>query len=197
MIFWNAVLGPITTAIARARHRARLTDGSIVPASDLGMMASRLAEEEIGNGEVGRNNHGPHVRRWGRGHDDIAHCSAFVCYQLEEAIKEFADDERYDALRALFADPRWQKWRLVAKRAWHELGKIGHHVALPLPGDIPLFERGRDGDWHGHLAITRGVTLGSDEFLDVEANVGKFPAKVKKIPRRLGHGRLIGFVRLP
>jgi hypothetical protein len=194
----NAILGPWTSIVAKARHRHRAIDGRIAPPSDLSELVLHSARSDIGSGEAVRNNHGPDVERWGRGLVGIAHCSAFVAYHLEESVAALkrTGGPRYIDLEDLFEHPLWPKWRLVAKRFWSEVGKLGYHVNQPLPGDFALFERGRDGDWKGHVEIVDAVTLGSDRFTGVAANLGAFPAKVKRVPRRLGRDRLIGFVRL-
>lgn len=192
MSFW----GFWTDIIAHARQRARVVPEGVAT-SELGTVALGLARADLGNGEVGGNNRGPHVERWGRGKTGIAHCSAAVCWWVEEALKTFPAGT-YPELERLFTHPRWPRWRLVAKRAWSELGKVGEHVERPLPGDVVLFERGRDDDWRGHVEICDDVVLGTEgRFTDIAANLGRYPALVKRVPRQVDKQRYIGAIRLP
>jgi hypothetical protein len=168
-----------------------------VPPSHVAQLALEMARGDIGKGEQGGNNRGQHVRRWGRGRENIAHCAAFCAYHIEEALEALTHRWVSSPLEPLIRHPKWPKWRLGAKALWREVGKVGAHVEQPLPGDMVLFERGRTGSWQGHLELVDAVQLGSDRFTTIAANLGPYPAKVKRVERRLGRDRLIGFVRLP
>jgi hypothetical protein len=196
MSLYTYVAGAWTDYLARRRAAGAELRG---PVSLLGPRVLARCRDELGNGEELGNNRGPHVRRWGRGREGIAHCAAFLAYQVEEVAAELGDLRPFHArLLELLEHKSWPRWRLSAKALARELAKIGAHVAYSdaRPADLVLYERGLDGDWRGHIGILDEV-LDDEAVVTIEANVGRYPATVRRMPRRLGRERMIGLVRLP
>jgi len=137
----------------------------------------RVALSEVGNGEVGGNNSGPHVAKYhgiaddGDRDDDGSWCSAFVGWVVETA---------YHRLDALCPVRRISWARSLAARCRRAGVKI-EDPADVLPGDVVLWERGSAGG-SSHIGIAR--TPGP-RLVTIEGNVGRFPAKVRPIWREL------------
>lgn len=171
--------------------KASVESSVVVDGETLGEVALRLALEELGNGEEGANNRGPHIERWLRG-DGTGRsskgawlwCSVLCSFVYVAAAKQMG--------RPLgFATSRGAK----------DLGRKvlrGGGTKVPiddiLPGDLIILDRGRDGSRAGHVALAKrqredGITE------TVEGNVGAFPSKVKELVRDLRTDRLKYVVR--
>jgi hypothetical protein len=136
----------------------------------LALKALDVACEELGRGEEGRNNDGPDVLLYTGGKRGNW-CAAFLCWCFEEAAERMG----------------WHG--LVPKRS-HGAKRFTKNVALhgyfvnlttdhPRPGDIISWNRGTGITWRGHVGIVYAYLANTDTLLTIEANSGKFPAKVK------------------
>lgn len=130
-----------------------------------------IAKSQIGRGETMSDNHGKDVRRYTRG-QDVAWCAGFVSWVLTEAGR--LRDSQY------FLSAR-EYWNMTDKR-----------VKEPRPGDVICFTRG--SGWTGHVGIIEKIE--GNKIITIEGNVGKFPAKVKRVTYNGHIKNLLGFVRL-
>jgi hypothetical protein len=150
----------------------------------VGAQALGVALSEIGNGELGRNNGGRHVVRYRNGLDNYgAWCAHFVSYCFERGARQLQVEFtlRSGGARRLFK-------RII------KAGKfLGKDPRLCLPGDVVCWKRGKT--WQGHLAQIERYSDGL--LFTVEANVGSFPSRVRRMQHDVGHEpNLIGFARL-
>ena len=152
--------------------------------SRFGLAALAVARHELGNGESGRDNDGPDVRRYGAS-PGANWCAAFVSYCLERgALDELCRPlpiERSNAARTL----------------WKRCGRAGAFVTHPLPGDVACWWRVSLTDWRGHVGLVSVVKDGGHFFECAEGNKGRFPSRVREYGHELGEPRLLGFARLP
>lgn len=139
-----------------------------------------VALGEVGNGEEGGNNSGPHVARYhgikddGDPDNDGSWCSSFVGWVLQEAWAQLG-----------------QKRPPVRRTAWarsmaNRLASVGKRIRSPediKAGDIILWERG-DAGGTSHIGFAR-TDWHRDGVITVEGNVGSYPSKVKLIKRVL------------
>lgn len=157
--------------------------------SSLGALVLSVAIGEIGNGEEGGNNSGPHVARYhgidddGDDDDDGAWCASFISYCCRVAADSLGIDLSFRTSRG-------------AKALYKRIGEAGRFTTNPLPGDVVCWDRGKPGSWQGHIAI---IEKWEDGILHtIEGNVGRFPSKVHRIKHDLDReDRLIGFARMP
>lgn len=161
--------------------------------SPLGLAALEVAKREIGNGEEGGNNRGPHLDRYRGGKGDKgAWCAAFVFHCILTASRGRGRPvpvKRTHGARKLFR-------RCVAAGWLVEYQDIQ-------PGDVVCWSRGNphkpEDKWKGHIGMVsevirdqQGVVVG---FEYIAGNEGPVPAKVAE---HEGHRRrLVGFARLP
>lgn len=128
-----------------------------------------IARSQIGQGEIGGDNKGNIVKKYTRG-QEVAWCSAFVSWTLQKAGKN-------------------TPYMLQARNYL----KVGKAVTNPAPGDIIVFKRGIGNQ--GHVGIIEKVT--KNQIVTIEGNVGKYPAKVKRITyKRNNIKNLLGFRRV-
>ncbi len=163
-------------------------DGTDI-ASSLGQMALSVAIGEIGNGEEGGNNSGPHVARYhgiaddGDDDDDGAWCASFVSYCCTTAADSLDITLPFSTSSG-------------AKALYKKIGKAGSFVSTPLPGDVVCWDRGKPGSWQGHIGFVEKLESGI--LYTIEGNVGRFPSVVHRIKHDLDReDRLIGFARMP
>ncbi len=156
--------------------------------SALALEALKVAIEEIGHGEEGGNNSGPHVAKYHGIQDDHdpdddgSWCSSFCSWAYEEAGRRLGVTLPFQRSGG-------------AKRLFKNVVSTGKVVSNPLPGDLVLWDRGLVGSWQGHIAIVEAVENGV--LLTIEGNVGKYPAKVRRLSHDLGRQhRLEGFARI-
>ncbi len=158
--------------------------------SPLGETALSVALVEIGCGEEGGNNRGPHIERYrgargGKG----SWCAAFVSYCLLTAAK-----------RKGIVCP--VKPSNGARRLYRRCVAAGQIVSLDKvrAGDIVLWSRGPTGSWKAHIGIVSRVNRdrGGEVvgFQYVAGNEGKYPAKVREFAG-IKKKRRVGFARLP
>lgn len=143
--------------------------------SNLATKISTSAKAEIGKGEEIRNNCGKDIRRYLRGRENLSWCAGFVSYVLfESGVKDFG-------------------YCLSAREFFNKAKVLGRITEIPEAGDLIVFYRGNRNSWQGHVGIVEKVT--DKEIITIEGNVGKFPAKVKRmIYQRNNIKRLLGFV---
>jgi hypothetical protein len=142
----------------------------------------QYARAEIGKGESTRNNQGEDIDRY-RGYQDGdgPWCAAFVYYVLSRAFRSLELQIPFGRIHG-------------AKKLYRWIVKCGEKVDTPEPGDIVCWHRGKSGSWTGHIGIVDKVES-DGTFISIEGNVGKFPAKVKRIAHDPSYERLVGFCR--
>lgn len=132
-----------------------------------------IARSQLGKGEEGGNNHGVSVRKYTRG-SEVAWCAGFVSWVLQESGHQ-------------------QKYLLSAREYWAHYKT--HRTKNPRPGDIICFYRGSRGNRLGHVGIIEEVK--GFKIITIEGNVGKYPAKVKRVEYQIGKiPKLLGFIRI-
>jgi uncharacterized protein (TIGR02594 family) len=129
----------------------------------------KVAQTEIGHGEISGNNRGQYVRQYLNGRENLPWCAGFVSYCLRKSGISV-------------------EYTLRAKD-FLALGKRISRNAIK-PGDIVVFTR-KGG---GHTGIVEQVF--KDRFISIEGNVGDYPAKVKRISHKLNKKSIVGFVRM-
>lgn len=133
----------------------------------------RIAQSQIGRGEIGGDNRGKDVKEFTRG-KEVPWCAGFVSYVAHKAGKS----DRY----FLSAKSFWRVYR-------------DKRVRIPKAGDIICFTRGPVDGPLGHVGIVE--TVNGNIITTIEGNVGEYPAKVKRLTYKLGEIKnLLGFVRL-
>lgn len=171
------------TVIYRNKPATLALSGALLRASALS-----VATAEIGNGETGANNTGPDIRRYcapsGDGHE---WCAAFAGYCYEQAAKRLE-------VQLPFARS------LGAKRLTKNLAGVKGAIKftdpkLALPGDLVCWSRGLPGSWTGHVGVVESVDP-SGLIHTIEGNVGKAPAKVKRLIHDVSKERLYCFAGL-
>jgi len=155
----------------------------------LGAMVLEVAREEIGNGEEGGNNAGPHVARYKRrslGLDDDkdqgSWCASFLSWCIEEACGRMGI--------AMPIRPSHG-----AKQLGKRIAAAGSKVEVPMPGDVVVWDRGKlkpggKPSWMGHVGIVERVELGAGTSTPsilhtIEGNVGAFPSVVRRFAHDL------------
>lgn len=130
-----------------------------------------VAIAEIGNGEIGADNKGVHVRKYTKGLES-SWCAGFVSYVLSQSGK--------DSLGYIVS----------ARQYWNK----GLRVKDPKRGDVICFWRGDPKGWQGHVGIVESVS--GEKITVIEGNRGSYPAKVKRVQYTLGKiPKLLGFIR--
>lgn len=164
-------------------------------AEGLRLEAARVAARNLGCGEVGGNNTGPLIEAMGgRAGDDWCALFAGYCYRR--------------AAQLLKLPPPLWCWRgakdykvieTAAKRLGRQmaasLGAIKFlDPSLARAGDLVVWHR-TAVPWKGHVGIVERVD--PDGILHtIEGNVGKFPAKVKRLVHDVSKERLAFFAGL-
>ena len=177
----DGCFGPLTLASVES--------GLNLEGDGLASVTLQIAIEEIGKGEEGGNNSGPHVAKYklieddGDPDDDGAWCAAFLSWCVEEACRRLDLDMPFKRSQG-------------AKRLFKNAGKAGAFVSSPRPGDLVCWDRGTPGSWQGHIGIVEKVEEGI--LYTVEGNVGRYPSKVRRFMHDLDRQtRLEGFARFP
>jgi hypothetical protein len=157
-----------------------------VPTTALSLpeMALVVANEELGNGEGGTNNMGPHVRRY-CGREGVSWCAGFAGYCYEQA-----------ALRLGVALPFSRS--LGAKKLVRNVAAVrpGPHYAgvrresylSARPGDLIAWHRGKAGSWQGHVELVERLDGGIVHTIG--GNVGPYPARVRRLAHDPTHERI-------
>ncbi len=159
--------------------------------SQLGVDALTVLREEDGNGEVGGNNRGPHIRRYG-GRQGKSWCGWAYYY----AVK-VASIRRGQAVPFGPSGGARKLFRLTAQHGMRvDLIDIQH-------GDTVLFDRGNphkpEDDWKAHIGMVSRVIRNANgivvKWFYRAGNEGR--NAVVEEHEGTGRGRLIGFARLP
>lgn len=130
-----------------------------------------IARSQLGRGETCGDNCGEDVLKYTRG-QNVAWCAGYVSWVMTKAGKMKG------------------KYTLSAR----EFSRIGVKTNNPMPGDVIVLRRGKSGRL-GHVGIVEKIY--KDKIVCIEGNVGKFPAKVKRITySRKNIKNLIGFYRI-
>lgn len=133
----------------------------------------KVAQTQIGKGEIGGDNRGSTVKFYTKG-QEVAWCAAFVSWTLRQS----GHDLPY----------------LLSARSYYKNPNF-KHVKQPKSGDIIVFYRGKRTDNTGHVGIVEEVR--GNKITTIEGNVGKYPAVVKRITYDINNIKnLIGFVRV-
>ena len=160
--------------------RAELEAGDDDPSGLAGVILV-VAKEEIGNGEEGGNNSGPHVAKYksilddNDDDDDGAWCAAFVSWCAEEACRR---------MESTLPFKRSQGAKQLGKR----IAAAGRKLDEPEPGCVVVWDRGKlkpngKPSWMGHIGIVERVEDGI--MHTIEGNVGRFPSKVRRFAHDL------------
>jgi len=164
-------------------------NGSADVSSALGLKALEIATKELGNGEIGGNNSGPHIARYkgipddGNPDDDGAWCASFVSYCCKLAADELNVKLPFKTSHG-------------AKGLYKRISKAGSKATYPMPGDVVCWDRGAPGSWQGHIGFVEKYEHG--RIYTIEGNSGRFPSVVKRRNHDLNtETRLIGFGRMP
>ena len=165
----------------------------------LGPTIALVAEEELAAGarEVGENNAGHWVDKYKRslGYPGDYWCAWATSWCVERAA------QLCHVPMPVPPGPKHKNWR-SAKRLSRGLveagGVIVPRTELPQRGDIPLYERGLDGDYKGHTSVVLGSQREEGLYDVCHFNLGRFPARVHVRTEALGDGtlRLIHCVRI-
>jgi len=173
--------------------------GSGESISPLGFLSLSVAQSEMGKGarELGKNNAGEFVSKYHRNDDpdkDLGSwCAAFISWCIEEACVNARIEMPFERSGG-------------AKELYRRCGDAGGFVALPAPGDLACWDRGKPGSWQGHIGIVETVKVDENghlvEFVTIEGNVGNFirtgGAPVRRFTHRMyREKRLEGFARMP
>ena len=160
--------------------------------SILGSETLKAMREEIGNGEVGGNNCGPHIRRWG-GKQGASWCAVVIDYAVGKACQRLNRQKPFGKSTGA---------RQLFRRCVSSGGMLVQLEDIE-PGDLVLFDRGdpaRPGDdWKAHIGIVSRVER--DVHEDVASwhyfagNEGP-PLAVVKEHEGTHRARRIGFARL-
>ncbi len=177
------------------------------PPSQVGLACLEVARHElaIGAGEELANNAGRHVARYksrllllpGEPIDftpkeDLgAWCASFCSYSLARVCGSHAEAAK---LLGVSLD-EWHHNRHGAKALYKMIRVAGFAVADPQPGDVFCLQRGRAGDWRGHIGWINELNAGG--FLSLEGNKGLPPALAKSLEHKLNEPGLLGYARLP
>jgi hypothetical protein len=139
----------------------------------LALEAVAVAYEQLGQGEEGKNNSGPVVKKYTRG-KEASWCAAFLSWCFEIAC---ACLERQGLI---IAAPERSHG---AKGFSRNVAKLGVSVDLtkdyPQPGDVIAWHRGQEITWRGHTGIVFGYENETDTLYTIEGNTGDYPSKVK------------------
>ncbi len=148
---------------------------------------AEVAITQIGLGEEVSNNSGPYItliRRGLRVFGGGAWCAAFVSYALEQAFALHG--------RKLPKGVRSRSARKLFRNLIRKMKATKHRT--PRVGDIELMKR-RGGK---HIGVVVWVSRCGEYWTNVEGNVGRFPAKVKRVQHKgQGNTKSLGFARLP
>lgn len=128
----------------------------------------KIAQSEIGNGEMGGNNKGYYVRQYLNGRENLPWCAGFISYCAKKAGYKLP-------------------YTLQAK----DFMRLGRVVKTPQVGDLIIFSR----QGGGHIGVIESIN--KDKIISIEGNLGEYPAKVKRVVHnRHNLKNLLGFVRL-
>jgi uncharacterized protein (TIGR02594 family) len=136
--------------------------------SSRGLATLRIAQGEIGNGEQSGNNMGRYIQRY-NGRQGLPWCAGFISYCVKQAGVKLP-------------------YTLRAK----DYARYEHSISKKeaSSGGIVIFNR----IGGGHIGIMESIS--KEGFISIEGNVGKFPAKVKRVKHRWSEKSIYKFVRI-
>jgi hypothetical protein len=151
-------------------------------------LALQIAIGELGNGEEGKNNAGPHIEKYlnGLAEPPANWCAAFVswCYTQAAEINHYIVPFQYSlSARAIMTEIK------TTGKKMQDL--VSFSKTNPKAGDLVFFWRDNPNSWMGHVGIIAFAGLNSINV--IEGNVGKFPSKVKFTLYKRDHERLLGY----
>lgn len=137
--------------------------------NNVAIWAVVVATEEIGNGEEGGNNKGPHVRKYSRGREGNW-CATFCSWCFEQSA------ERVELV--IGKSPKYPTYSRGAKRFVRNTAKLGRYLDTskedPGPGDVIGWHRGRIITWRGHVGLVLGYIAETDTLITIEGNSGSY-----------------------
>ena len=168
--------------------RQLLTLFTTTPQAKFRSKLIKVARSELGNGEVKRNNSGPHVERYARSvgmETPILWCAAFVSYCYYKTCKRL--DQK--PIRIGRANAKRLSDAVIA----HEGLEV--HLDDMQPGDFVVWHRGTK-EYQGHIGICSRVDKTENVFYTIEGNKGKYPSKVRAYKHEFGEPELYRVVRV-
>lgn len=180
--------------LTRLRHTRLTPHESANLLLTLERAALTVAEREIGNGEEGGNNTGPHVERYKASVTSIgarirypsAWCAAFASHCYVQAIKEI-NETAQTKLRLPFEPSLGAK--ALVKNVWKAGGSRLH---VPRPGSLIAWHRGRSGTvtWRGHVGVVQSYSADTDTLRAIEGNKNERGRRLAEVGVFVyGHGR--------
>ena len=156
---------------------------------DLSAMILVVAREELGNGEIGGNNAGPHVARYKSqkldatdDRDRGAWCASFCSWVIAEACGRLGLDLPFRPSHG-------------AKQLGRRIAEAGRKLDAPEPGCVVVWDRGRlrkngKPSWKGHVGFCEAITYSADGTTPsilhtIEGNVGRYPSTVRRFQHDL------------
>jgi hypothetical protein len=132
---------------------------------------------ELGHGEVGGNNDGPHVWKYREWIDDRAPwCAAFSYWLLVTAAS---------MSRRPLPKPLWRTHS--ALRLGELIGRAGQVLTVPEPGSFLVWYRGAHRAMgQGHIGPVEEYDADTDTAHTIEGNKGPSPSPVAKYSYRKG-----------
>jgi len=187
----DGIVGPVTEwAIQRKLGNATIRPSAPaslnMPAAGAsatarGALNVALAEMMAGNGEVGGNNMGPHVRKYLNGiiAPPADWCAGFVSFCFKNS-----------------GHPMPFKYTLGARDLLRQMRSRGFGATPsdanpPLPGDIIVWWRGSPSGWQGHVGIVHSYANGLVRTIEGNKTpkVNSFVYTLRSIDRLLGFAR--------
>lgn len=164
-------------------------------ASPLGASLIEVLRSQIGLGEVGCNNGGPHVATWKCLPEDSPGdlgpwCASLVSWGLVAA--GFDPEAHGIPMRGVDG---WARRRHSARWLFGTMARLGTRLSEPEVGALVLWPRGPVKSWQGHIgvAIQSGVIV----YRTIEGNHGPHPSPVAEIEHSYDEARVPVFCRLP
>lgn len=151
-----------------------------------------VATHNIGYGESTRNNEGHFLKTIGCPEGlGREWCAYFMNYCYRHAAELEGVVCPFQLYRGKALEPS-------AKRLVKNLADFGSHYTDPMlarPGDLICWAKPNPLDWHGHVGMVERVD--PDGIVHtIEGNVGRFPAKVKRLSHDVSKERLYMFASL-
>ena len=135
-----------------------------------------IAKNEIGNGEIGKNNSGQYVKLYNKGLES-SWCAGFISYCLKQS--------EYNEL----------DYSLSAKAIYNQAKQQNIITASAQAGDLIVFWRDSPKSWKGHIGIVERID--SNYIYTIEGNKGQFPAKVKRVRYAKNNiPKLLGYIKI-
>lgn len=184
----DGIAGPVTLGAIAMRLSGTTPSPPDTPAMPAGGSATargalKAALAEIGNGEVGGNNLGPHVKKYLNGiiAPPADWCAGFVSFCFKNSGK-----------------PMPYNYSLGARNVLKQLKAKGWAVTPsdanpPLPGDVIVWWRVAPSSWEGHIGLVHSYSNGIIKTIE-----GNKTPKVASFNYTLGSiNKLLGFARVP